>query len=148
MNRSLQQNRNGKDKSKLINNKWLNEYILFIRNTNFDENEYARVYKKIITNFANHLDYDIKKRMFNLSKFAYNKVLINKPFLNNIINCSVTNVKGFYMKGTLKVFLIETRVKSNGKEYSEDISVNEKILYRKKRQSYVIATEIERDTKL
>ena len=86
--------------------------------------------------------------MFNMSKYAYNRELINKPFLNNLINCHINEVKGYYIENGKKVYRVETYITSNGKTYQETIAVNEKMLYKKMQQPYVSAKEIERDTKL
>ena len=145
-----QQIRNEKDIMKVSRNFWLNQFDNFVEGTDLKTNEYCNVYRRIISNpkYASHLDYDLKRRMFNMSKYAYNRELINKPFLNNLINCHINEVKGYYIENGKKVYRVETYITSNGKKYQETIAVNEKMLYKKMRQSYVSAKEIERDTKL
>ena len=142
--------RNEKDIMKVSRNIWLSQFDKFVAGTDLDTNEYCNVYRRIISNpkYASHLDYDLKKRMFNMSKYAYNRELINKPFLNNLINCHINEVKGYYIENGKKVYRVETYITSNGKEYKETIAVNEKMLYKKMQQPYVSAKEIERDTKL
>ena len=142
--------RNEKDIMKVSRNIWLSQFDKFVAGTDLDTNEYCNVYRKIISNqkYASHLDYDLKRRMFNMSKYAYNRELINKPFLNNLINCHINEVKGYYIENGKKVYRVETYITSNGKEYKETIAVNEKMLYKKMQQPYVSAKEIERDTKL
>ena len=145
-----QQIRNEKEIMKVSRNFWLNQFDNFVEGTDLKTNEYCNVYRRIISNpkYASHLDYDLKKRMFNMSKYAYNRELINKPFLNNLINCHINEVKGYYIENGKKVYRVETYITSNGKEYKETIAVNEKMLYKKMQQPYVSAKEIERDTKL
>lgn len=145
-----QQIRNEKEIMKVSRNFWLNQFDNFVEGTDLKTNEYCNVYRRIISNpkYASHLDYDLKRRMFNMSKYAYNRELINKPFLNNLINCHINEVKGYYIENGKKVYRVETYITSNGKTYQETIAVNEKMLYKKMQQSYVSAKEIERDTKL
>ena len=145
-----QQIRNEKEIMKVSRNFWLNQFDNFVEGTDLKTNEYCNVYRRIISNpkYASHLDYDLKRRMFNMSKYAYNRELLNKPFLNNLINCHINEVKGYYIENGKKVYRVETYITSNGKEYKETIAVNEKMLYKKMQQPYVSAKEIERDTKL
>ena len=91
-----QQIRNEKEIMKVSRNFWLNQFDNFVEGTDLKTNEYCNVYRRIISNpkYASHLDYDLKRRMFNMSKYAYNRELINKPFLNNLINCHINEVKG------------------------------------------------------
>ena len=145
-----QQIRNEKEIMKVSRNYWLNQFDSFVEGIDLKTNEYCNVYRRIISNpkYASHLDYDLKKRMFNMSKYAYNRELINKPFLNNLINCHINEVKGYYIENGKKVYRVDTYITSNGKKYQETIAVNEKMLYKKMQQPYVSAKEIERDTKL
>ena len=85
---------------KVSRNFWLNQFDNFVEGTDLKTNEYCNVYRRIISNpkYASHLDYDLKRRMFNMSKYAYNRELINKPFLNNLINCHINEVKGYYIE--------------------------------------------------